>query len=127
MADVNRGARPLSPHATIYRWPSNAIMSIAHRITGVALAGAALLVIWWFTAAAVSPAYFNWVNGILTCWSGDVILFGAMAALWYHLVNGVRHLIWDTGAGFSDTAVTRSAITGLILAVVLSIVTVVMM
>ena len=64
MADVNRGNRPLSPHVSVYRWPLNAILSIFHRITGSALAVSGVLIVWWFLAAATSPAYFETVTEI---------------------------------------------------------------
>lgn len=122
MADVNRGNRPLSPHATIYRWPLNAMMSIAHRITGVAMAASAFLVVWWFLALATSPAYFAFVDGLLTSWLGDLVMFLSLVALSYHLVNGIRHLVWDTGAHFGQKRVYRSGIAGLIATVLLVII-----
>lgn len=95
MADVNRGNRPLSPHLTIYRPQLTSITSILTRITGNALLLGALLIVWWFLAAATGPEYFAVANGVLTCWVGDLILFGSVWALWYHSLAGIRHLIWD--------------------------------
>ena len=108
MADVNRGNRPLSPHAGIYRWPLNAIMSILHRITGVAMTLAAVLVVWWFLAAATAAEYFATVDGLMTSWLGDLVLFLSMMALWYHLANGIRHLVWDSGRALSLKAIYTS-------------------
>jgi succinate dehydrogenase / fumarate reductase cytochrome b subunit len=99
MADVNRGNRPLSPHLSIYRPQLTSITSILTRITGNALLLAALLIIWWFFAAATSEAYFNVVNGFLTSWFGDLILFFSLWGLWYHTLAGIRHLIWDNAIG----------------------------
>lgn len=95
MADVNRGNRPLSPHLTIYRPQLTSISSILTRITGNALLLAALLAVWWFLAAATGPEYFAVVDGIITSWFGDLVMFASVWALWYHLLAGVRHLIWD--------------------------------
>ena len=125
MADVNRGDRPLSPHVSIYKFPLNATMSILHRATGVAMTLAAVLIVWWFMAAASSPEYFESVNWYLTSFIGDLILLGSMLALWYHFANGLRHLIWDTGAGFEDADVTKTAYGGLGLAAVLTILTII--
>jgi succinate dehydrogenase / fumarate reductase cytochrome b subunit len=97
MADVNRGDRPLSPHLSIYRPQMTAISSIFVRITGNALLVGALLVVWWFLAAATSPEYFAFADAVITSWFGDLVMFGSLWALWYHLLGGVRHLIWDTG------------------------------
>ena len=55
MADVNRGNRPLSPHLAIYRRHLSMMTSITHRITGCGLAVGALMVVWWFLAAARGP------------------------------------------------------------------------
>ncbi len=99
MADVNRGNRPLSPHLTIYRPQLTSITSILTRITGNALLLGALLVVWWFLAVATGEGYFDVVNGILTSWFGDLVMFGSLWALWYHLLAGLRHLIWDNAMG----------------------------
>ena len=95
MADVNRGNRPLSPHLQVYRPQLTSITSILTRITGNALLLGALLAVWWFLAAASSPAYFAVVDGIVTSVIGDLIMFGSLWALWYHTLAGIRHLIWD--------------------------------
>jgi succinate dehydrogenase / fumarate reductase cytochrome b subunit len=125
MADVNRGNRPLSPHATIYRWPLNAIMSIGHRITGVSLALAGVLLVWWFVAAATSPAAFARADGILTSWLGDLVLFLSMLALWYHAATGIRHLVWDTGAGFDVKQSQKTALVVLAGAAAMALITVI--
>ena len=58
---------------------------------------AALLIVWWFLAAATSPEYFATVNGVLTSWFGDLVLFLSLIAFWYHALGGLRHLYWDNG------------------------------
>lgn len=108
MADVNRGNRPLSPHLTVYKLPLAARMSILHRITGCGLAGGALLVVWWFLAAARGPEAFDLVDGILTSWIGGLVLLGCLFAFWYHFFTGVRHLVWDVGTGFKLDEVSKS-------------------
>lgn len=99
MADVNRGNRPLSPHLQIYRPQLTAFTSILTRITGNALIVGALLTVWWLLAASYGAGYFETVDWIVTSFVGDVIMFGSLWALWYHLLAGVRHLIWDAGYG----------------------------
>ena len=100
MADVNRGNRPLSPHLQVYRLPLTAKMSILHRITGAGLTLGALLVVWQFIGAAISPSYSNVVDGLLSSILGQLILIGSLWALSYHTLNGIRHLWWDIGRGF---------------------------
>ena len=97
MAEVTRRSRPLSPHLTAYRLPLTARMSIFHRFTGIGLGLTGVLIVWWFLAAASSPGYFDFVDGLLTSWIGTLVMLVALGALWYHFFNGIRHLVWDTG------------------------------
>jgi succinate dehydrogenase / fumarate reductase cytochrome b subunit len=99
MADVNRGNRPLSPHLSIYRPQLTSMTSILTRITGNALLISALLVVWWLLAAATSPAYFAFADGVLTSILGKLVMTLSLWGLWYHSLAGVRHLIWDNGIG----------------------------
>ena len=105
MADVNRGNRPLSPHLTIYRPQLTSMTSILTRITGNALLISALLVVWWFLAAATSPESFAVANGVLTSFFGKLVLILSLWGLWYHTLAGIRHMIWDNAIGLDlDTA-----------------------
>lgn len=107
MADVNRGNRPLSPHLTIYRPQMTSISSIFVRITGNALLAATLLLIAWLLAASTSAAAFDWVQCVITSWFGDLVFLLSLWALWYHMLGGLRHLIWDTGRGLELKAAER--------------------
>lgn len=109
MADVNRGKRPLSPHLQVYRLPLAAITSILNRITGVGMTLASILIVWWFAAGAYSAGYFQFVDGVLTSILGNLVLVGSLAALWYHMLNSVRHLIWDTGRMMDVEIVEKSS------------------
>ena len=89
--------RPLSPHLQIYRWQLTSVLSILHRATGVALSAGAILLVWWLIAAASGPEAYEGVQNFLGSWIGLLLLFGWTLSLFYHLCNGVRHLVWDTG------------------------------
>ena len=102
-------ARPLSPHLTVYRMPITMTMSIIHRITGGALYFGTLLVAVWLMAAASSEATFDWVNWAFGSWLGRLILFGYTWALMHHMLGGVRHLVWDTGAGLEKHTASKIA------------------
>ncbi|UCI08349.1 succinate dehydrogenase, cytochrome b556 subunit [Mesorhizobium sp. B1-1-8] len=104
-----RRERPLSPHLTIYRPPITMTMSIIHRITGGALYFGTLLVAAWLIAAASSQATFDWVNWAFGSWLGRLVLFGYTWALMHHMLGGVRHLVWDTGAGLEKHTASRIA------------------
>lgn len=88
--------RPLSPHLQVYRLPMTAVMSITHRMTGVALAGGCLLITAFLVAAAVNEAMFDKIRDFAITPIGTAILFAWSLALYYHMCNGIRHLIWDT-------------------------------
>ena len=97
---MTAGNRPLSPHLQVYRPQITSLLSIVHRLTGVALAAGALLLGYWLTSAAYGPETFAVAQGFLASWFGRLILFGMTFALFYHLLNGIRHLAWDAGWGF---------------------------
>jgi succinate dehydrogenase / fumarate reductase cytochrome b subunit len=84
----------------VYRLPFVALLSILHRITGVALVAGSLLLAYWLGAAAFGPEHFARANACLGSPIGLILLFGWSAALYYHLCNGVRHLLWDIGWGY---------------------------
>jgi succinate dehydrogenase / fumarate reductase, cytochrome b subunit len=93
--------RPLSPHLSVWGPTITYTMSIVHRITGVGLYFGMLLLAWWLIALASGPDAFAVANSFFGSWFGLLILFGFTWALIHHLLGGIRHLIWDTGAGYS--------------------------
>ncbi|MEM9967571.1 MAG: succinate dehydrogenase, cytochrome b556 subunit [Pseudomonadota bacterium] len=97
MADVNRGNRPLSPHLQVYRPQLTSMSSILVRITGIGSLLPATLVIWWFLAAATSPGAFDFIDGLMRSWLGDVVMIGAVWGITYHMLGRLRHVIWDFG------------------------------
>jgi succinate dehydrogenase / fumarate reductase cytochrome b subunit len=97
--------RPLSPHIQIYRWTLTMFLSILHRATGVALYSGTLLLVWWLMAAATGPEAFALFQGVAGSWIGRLVLFGYTWALFHHMFGGIKHFIWDTGAGFELSAV----------------------
>ncbi|MBT3465725.1 succinate dehydrogenase, cytochrome b556 subunit [Ascidiaceihabitans sp.] len=126
MADVNRGNRPLSPHLTIYRPQLTSMTSILTRITGNAMLISALLIVWWFLAAATSPEAYAIANGFLTSWFGDLVMTFSVLGLWYHTLAGVRHLIWDNGIGLDIPTAEKMGWAVVIGSVVLTIITIIL-
>ena len=114
--------RPLSPHLQIYKPEINMVMSIAHRLTGIGLFLGTLVLVWWLTAAATGPAYYEFVRGLLASWLGRLVLFGFTFALMFHMLGGIRHLIWDTGKGLDLKTVDRLGWLTLIGAIILTFV-----
>lgn len=113
--------RPLSPHLQIYKPQITSVMSILHRITGVALAVGTLLLIYWLAAAAGGPESYAAAQGFMASPIGLLLLFGWTLAFFYHLSNGIRHLFWDAGYGFELPTVYKSGWAALIAAAVLTI------
>jgi succinate dehydrogenase / fumarate reductase cytochrome b subunit len=77
--------------------------SILHRATGVALYGAALVFALWLMAAAAGPEMYEPLMALLLSPLGQVALYLVVAALAYHLANGIRHVVFDTGAGLNPS------------------------
>ncbi|KAL4982603.1 hypothetical protein BDW68DRAFT_55179 [Aspergillus falconensis] len=105
--------RPVSPHLSIYRPQITWVVSIATRITGVALSGGLYL---YATAYLLSPVA-GWDIGsesLVSAFSGlsssaqFAVKFGVALPFAFHSFNGVRHLVWDTGRMFTNKQVARS-------------------
>ena len=105
-----RHERPLSPHLQIYRWQWTMTLSILHRATGMALTVGTLLLTWWITAQ-------SFIGSIV----GQILLFGWTVALFYHLCNGIRHLLWDTGKGLELGPAQASAFVVLVATAILTV------
>jgi succinate dehydrogenase / fumarate reductase cytochrome b subunit len=100
--------RPLSPHLQIYRWQLTSVLSILHRATGVALSLGTLLLVYWLIALAAGPTTYEVARGLIGSWLGRLLLFGWTIAFFYHLANGIRHLVWDAGHGYELPVVYAS-------------------
>lgn len=116
-------ARPLSPHLQVYRLPLVAVMSITHRITGVALAVGTIVLAAWLGGGAYSPTAFADLSSFLGSWFGQLLLLGWSIALYYHLCNGIRHLFWDVGKGFELVQAHRANGIVLVATLVLTVAT----
>jgi succinate dehydrogenase / fumarate reductase, cytochrome b subunit len=100
-------ARPTSPHLQVYSPLINMMMSIVHRLTGVALYFGTILLALWLTAAATGPEYFAYVSSIFNSLPGRIVLFGYTWALMHHMLGGLRHFLWDTGRGYDLATIDR--------------------
>ncbi len=113
--------RPLSPHLQIYRPQITSVLSILHRITGVILSLGIVILVGWLAAAAAGDPAYEMTIGLLNSLPGRLLLFGWTLAFFYHFLNGIRHLEWDTGRGFGIPQVVRSGWTVVILAAFLTL------
>lgn len=115
--------RPLSPHLQVYRLPLTALMSVTHRATGTGLGIGCLLLAYWLASAAYGPEAYATAQKIIGSWFGILLLLGFSASLFFHLCNGVRHLLWDIGWGFEKHQYTSSGYVTIIAAAALTVVT----
>jgi succinate dehydrogenase / fumarate reductase cytochrome b subunit len=115
-------ARPLSPHLQVYRWQISSVLSILHRTSGAALGMSTLLFAWWLIALASGPDAYSIVHGFLSSFGGKILLFAVTWALFYHLCNGVRHLVWDAGFGFELGTMVRTGWVVVVSSVVLTVI-----
>ncbi|MFO7306479.1 MAG: succinate dehydrogenase, cytochrome b556 subunit [Gammaproteobacteria bacterium] len=99
MQSHSRSARPLSPHLQIYRWQYTMTLSILHRITGCAMSVGLVLFVYWLLSIADGPQSYERAMTFFAHPLVRVLLVGFSFAFFYHLANGIRHLVWDMGYG----------------------------
>ena len=92
--------RPLSPHLQVWRWHATMWTSILHRATGVALYAGALFFALWLVSVSLGPQFYAISSMLIGSVIGQIILWGIIFSACFHFLSGVRHLIWDMGAGF---------------------------
>ncbi len=117
---MSNNGRPLSPHLSIYRWPVTMTVSILHRMTGVAMSVGFIVLTGWLIGAAIGVETYAAMVSYLDTLVGWLLLVGWSIAFFFHLSNGVRHLVWDTGRGFEKSQANASAWFVLILSVFLT-------
>jgi len=113
--------RPISPHLQVYKPQITSVLSIFHRITGVALTFGLILLVAWIFTLSLGEEYFKYFVMFIKSWFGLLILFGFTFALNYHLCNGIRHLFWDAGYGYEIETVHKSGLAVLVVSFVLTI------
>ncbi|XP_071523245.1 succinate dehydrogenase cytochrome b560 subunit, mitochondrial-like [Panulirus ornatus] len=102
-AKNKRLRRPVSPHMTIYKPQITSLLSLTHRASGIVLSG--VLSAFSIGMLALPGSYPYYLGLVQTMEFGGLIIFGAKFCLalpfMYHLCNGIRHLVWDLGYGFT--------------------------
>ncbi|HVI32077.1 succinate dehydrogenase, cytochrome b556 subunit [Phenylobacterium sp.] len=112
MTDATRAPRerPLSPHLQVWRWHITMWTSILHRATGVALYVGALIVAAWAVSLASGPEAYATFKAVLGSPLGKLVMFGLTLAVFYHLANGIRHVVWDLGHGLDVKTANATAV-----------------
>ena len=109
--------RPLSPHVQVWRWHITMAASILHRMSGVALYFGAFIAAGWALALASGPEWYGRVMDWLAHPLGRLVLLGLTLAYFYHLGNGVRHLVWDAGKGLNPKLADMTGLAAMVFAV----------
>lgn len=109
MASENsKQERPLSPHLQVYKPQMTSMLSILHRATGVFMITGLLVITWWLIAASSGSVFYDQFLDVASSKVGILFTMGWSFCYIYHFVNGIRHLIWDTGRLFGKEAATKA-------------------
>ncbi len=119
---MNDSKNPLSPHLQIYRWHISSLLSITHRITGIINLLALILIFFWLLALSFSESNYELFLLIINSFFGKFILIGFSWSMSFHLLSGIRHLVWDLGYGFEIKTANISGIIVIIFSLVLTII-----
>ncbi len=115
-ANPNMRERPTSPHVSVYRiFRYTLFTSFFNRITGIGLSVGLILLVYWLMAIASGSHSYQRASEVLSSGILKVVYAGLIVAFSYHLVAGIRHLVWDTGRGLERAQSKRSA--GVVIAV----------
>ena len=113
---------PLSPHLQIYRWHISSLLSITHRISGVINLLALILIFFWFIALILGEGSYESFLLTINSFFGKFILIGFVWSMCFHILSGIRHLVWDLGYGFEIKTANISGIIVIISSLVLTII-----
>ena len=91
---------PLSPHLQIYRWHISSLLSITHRISGVVNLIALILIFFWLITLSFGGSNYEVFLLIINSFFGKFILIGFTWSMSFHLLSGIRHLVFDLGYGY---------------------------
>ncbi|MBL4596275.1 MAG: succinate dehydrogenase, cytochrome b556 subunit [Robiginitomaculum sp.] len=113
--------RPMSPFTSIWRWHVTMVTSILHRASGMVLAAGSVLIVAWLFALAAGEKQYDKMMELLGSWPGKAVLFAFSLALFFHLLNGVRYLLWDSGYGFEKETANRTSWLVMVMALALTL------
>lgn len=102
----NGRPRPLSPHIQVWRFHATMTGSILNRFAAGALSVGSIFFVAWLAAAAFGPEAYSGFTAVMGSPIGLLVWFGVTLAAAYHLMAGVRHLVWDLGAGLTPKSAT---------------------
>ena len=101
---------PLSPHLQIYRWHISSLLSITHRISGVINLFSFILIFFWLLILSLGENNYELFLLFINSFVGKFILIGLTWSMSFHILSGIRHLLWDMGYGFEIKTANISGI-----------------
>ena len=119
---MNDSKNPLSPHLQIYRWHISSLLSITHRISGVINLLALILIFFWLLFFSFGESNYELFLLIINSFFGKFILIGFTWSMSFHLLSGIRHLVWDLGYGFEIKTANISGVIVIISSLALTII-----
>ena len=118
---MNDSKNPLSPHLQIYRWHISSLLSITHRISGIINLLALILIFFWLLILNFGESNYELYLLIINSFFGKFILIGFTWSMTFHILSGIRHLVWDIGYGFEIKTANISGIIVIISSLALTI------
>ena len=112
---MNDFKNPLSPHLQIYRWQVSSLLSITHRISGVINLLALIFILFWLLVLSFGENNYELFLILINSFLGKFILIGFSWSMCFHILSGIRHLMWDFGYGFEIRTANVSGIIVIIL------------
>ena len=97
---MNDSNNPLSPHLQIYRWHISSLLSITHRISGIINLLALIFIFFWLIVLSFGETNYELFLLAINSFIGKFILIGFTWSMCFHILSGIRHLVWDLGYGF---------------------------
>ena len=102
---------PLSPHLQIYSWHISSLLSITHRIVGVINIIAIIFICFWTILLSLGESNYEFIQIFFQSFFGKFFIVFLSWSFSFHILNEIRHLVWDMGYGFD---LKISQITGII-------------
>jgi succinate dehydrogenase / fumarate reductase, cytochrome b subunit len=113
---------PLSPHLQIYRWHISSLLSITHRISGIINLFSLILIFFWLLVLSLGENNYESFLLLINSFIGKFFLIGFTWSMSFHLLSGIRHLIWDFGYGFEIKTANISGIIVIISSLILTVI-----
>ena len=119
---MNDSKNPLSPHLQIYRWHISSLLSIIHRISGIINLLGLILIFFWILVLSLGESSYELFLLLINSFFGKFVLIGLTWSMSFHILSGIRHLVWDLGYGYEIKTANISGIIVMIFSFVLTII-----